>query len=176
MQINVLESEDVPFEGELLVVPTKVEVDGRVCDVERENFPVGDIRDLSIEELKGLKLGDIPNNLTLNCESTDVGWLKLQRRYVSVEVMNRAKYWRGNISIENYFELLKCLFSKKGFELINDFGDNDYYIVEFGKEFSEETKIEEAYETFKQPFNKMSSFEKIVNLIVNALVSLRRMW
>ena len=172
-KVKVLETEEcLGLEGEVVVVPTKVEINGREYTVEMDEPPFGEIHELTLEDLKDLKLGDIPSYLTLNCETTKLGWLKLQCGYASLEMWMKPKYWRGNISIDNYLELLKDTAVKNGFKVINDLRDENNYMFEIGKEFSEDTTVEDAYREFQKVLDKVSVFENVVNTLVSVAVKL----
>lgn len=171
LKIKVLETEEFEFEGERFSIPVKVEINGREYDVKWEN-DFGEIHELNVEDLKELRLEDIPENLGLNCESTDIGWLRLQQGYASLEISDHPKYWRGNISIDNYFKLLKNFALKSGFEVVGEVEDDNLYMVMFGKEFPKETEIGKIYDVFKRLVDKINNVEKIVDALVKGLLSI----
>jgi len=170
LEIKVVETEEFEFEGERCSIPTKIEINGREYMVEWEDG-IEEIYELNVEDLKELRLGDIPEYLELNCESTDIGWLRLQRHQGYLEKSEYSKYWRENISIDNYFKLLKNMALRNGFEVINEFQDDNLYTIKFGKEFPEDATVEDVYETFQRLLDKTSVFEKIADAVVNTLVS-----
>jgi len=170
VKIEVLESEKIEFNGELFSVPVKVAIDGREYVCQCEDI-TGKIYGLDIEEVEGLKLGDVPENLELNID-TSIGLLKLRFCYASLEITHKPKYWRDNILIDNYFRLLRSLALKNNFEVINEVADENLYLIELAKVFQEDTKTIEAFEVFQKFLGKIDSIVKFLNTLVDGILSI----
>lgn len=170
MKVEVLEVEEVQFNGELFKVPVKVAIDGKEYACECEDI-TGKIYGLDIEELEGLKLDDVPENLELNID-TSIGLLRLRNCWASLEIAQKFKHWRNNIFIENYFRLLRNLALKNGFEVINVGEDENLYWVELAKTFPKGMETGEAYEVFRKFVSKVDSIVKFLNTLVDGILSI----
>jgi hypothetical protein len=156
-KIRVLETKMMEFEGELepIAVPTRIDIKGKSYDVELYDYG-GEVRDasgspLSLEQLQNVKLGDIPDFLNIWCEAPDsLGQLRLcPTGFAELEIMHRAKYYRGYLPIDCYFKALKKFAVKNGFETVHNETDNDYYFLNIGKMFQKDTLITEVFKAFQ---------------------------
>jgi len=175
-RIKVLETKEFEFEGERFNIPAKVEIKGCVYNTEIDAyFRIGEIHKLDIEELEDLTFGEIPQFLKLHFEGSSIGWFKVERGYAWLEISERAKYYRGNVSIDNYFKLLRLFAIINGFEVV-DFsgadGEDDYYFIEFGKEFPENITLKEAFQEFENIVNKVSIIVKIIGSLIEKMMIL----
>ncbi|MEM2507595.1 MAG: hypothetical protein QXK47_00130 [Candidatus Bathyarchaeia archaeon] len=170
MKIEVLEVEEVQFNGALFKVPVKVAIDGKeyVCECEDVT---GKIYGLDIEEIEGLKLGGIPENLELDID-TSIGLLKLRNCYSSLEIAHKTRHWRNNVLIDNYFRLLRNLALKNGFDVISVGEDENLYWVELAKMFPQGTETGEAYEVFRKFVGKADNIVRFLNNLVDGILSI----
>lgn len=174
-RVRVLETGEINFEGKRCLIPVKVEIKGRVYETEMEDeyLPISEIHELDIEELGDLTFGEIPEFLRLHFEGSSIGWFKVERGYAWLEIDERAKYYRGNVSIDNYFKLLRLFAIKSKFEVINFSGadgEDDYYFIEFGKEFPENITLKEAFQEFENVVKKVSDIVEILDSLIEKTI------
>lgn len=181
-KVKVIETKGVEFEGEYCVVPTKIEIGGQTYLVDFSDDVFGEVRDaagfpLELEELRDIRLGEIPSFITIICDSTAArelgGELKLQKGLVSLEIMDKPKYHRGFIPIDLYFDAIKKIGAKMGLEILNEVRDENLYLLELlAKDFSEDATVAEVYKSFEGFTVKINSLERLAEAFLNFILIL----
>ena len=169
LEIKVLETEEFEADGGVcLRVPIRVEINGHEYKAVEFEFDeplvFSNVYGLALQELEDLKIGDIPLLLILNCENTDIGWLKLSQDDAVLKIDKRhPKNWKRRISVDNYFKILGKLACNHNFYVFENVDENRQ-TFNLEKFFPSDTTIGTVYEVFKRVLDEVWIFGEGVGM------------
>ena len=171
-KVKVLEVEGMEFEGEYVLVPTKIQISGQTYEAEfLDDFPLAEVRYVELEKIQDVRLKEIPHCIDIYCDAPQLlGQLKISKRHASIEIWAKPKYYRGYIPIDRYFDAIKKIADKRGFETFNENRDENGYSIELTKDFSADATVAEVYKSFEEFTVKVNDIEHLAKEFIESVV------